>query len=149
MYSDGRPAGPFDGLGNVHGVDRIRGAAQADSAVTGVGRRRPRRTPLCGRRGRDRGANTRALGLLRNIAHRAAEVDVDYADVKLVRQSLANGGQRLRVVVPNLHCQRSRLVLDSPEPLRQFAAPGVDAQESARLTISVAGSPTPPSLRIT
>ena len=65
-----------------------------------------------------------ALGLLGNVAHRAAEVDVDHADAKLLGQPPAHRGQRLRIVVPNLHGQRSRLVGHAPKPIGEIGRRG-------------------------
>ena len=70
-----------------------------------------------------------ALGLFGNVAHRAAEVDVDHAGAKLLDQPPAHRRQRVRIVVPNLHGQRPRLVFYAPKPIGSNSAPwdaGVD-----------------------
>ena len=56
-----------------------------------------------------------AVRLLHDVAHRAAEVDIDDADFVFVRQPRADFGQRRRIVVPNLHGQRPRLVGHAPQ----------------------------------
>ena len=58
-----------------------------------------------------------AVRFLHDVAHRAAEVDIDDADLVLVRQPRADLGQRLRIVVPHLHGQRPRLVGHAPQPI--------------------------------
>ena len=56
-----------------------------------------------------------AVGFLRDRLDRAAEIDVDHADAKFVGQLGSHGRQRFGIVVPNLHGQRTRLLLHAPQ----------------------------------
>ena len=100
-------------------------------AVTGVGRT-GRHDPLDDRAHPVRLAEQirTAVGLLRHVADRAAEVDVDDADLVLVGQPLADLGQRLRIVVPHLHRQRPRLVGHAPQPIRMLGLVLVEPDEA-------------------
>jgi hypothetical protein len=69
--------------------------------------------------------------LLGDLADRAAEVDVDHADLKSLHQPAADGCQHLRIVVPDLHGQRPRFALSAPQSPGNGVTMGVDLQQSA------------------
>ena len=127
----GRGPGRFDHLGHFDGVDRVARAAQAD-----LGRHRRRRA------GRDHALDDRAIalgiaqqiraamGFLRDRLHRAAEIDVDHADAEFVGQLGPDGGQRFRIVVPDLHGQRPRLLRHAPQPVGKFVLVLLDPQKA-------------------
>ena len=71
-----------------------------------------------------------AFGLFGHVADRAAEVDIDRADAELENQPPADFGHLRRIVVPYLHGQRPRLVLDAPQPFGQFAGSPLAIDES-------------------
>ncbi len=128
-----RTAGGLDGLGHLDGVDRLPGPTQAD-----LGRHRHRVAGL-DHSGQNRAHAIRipqqvgaALGLLGDLADRAAEVHVDHADPELLDQPSADGGQHLRIVVPDLYRQRPGFVPDPPKSAGEAVTAGVDLQEAPR-----------------
>ena len=60
------------------------------------------------------------MRFLVNLANRAAKIQIDDANTVLLRKSFAHLCQGLGVVVPDLHRQRSRFVLDAPEAVRML-----------------------------
>ena len=97
------PTGAFHFLSNVAGIDRIAARAETD-----LGRDRRRGTRLghgCHDPADAIGIPQEirsALGLFAYVGHRAAEIDVYYADVKVAGQTPANLGQERGIVVPDL-----------------------------------------------
>ena len=55
-----------------------------------------------------------AVGLLGDLSHRAAEVEIDHAHLEILGQPAADLGQVVGIVVPHLHRQRPRLVANTP-----------------------------------
>ena len=126
----GGPAGVFDGLGHVAGVDRVAARAEAD-----LGRHRRRGAGL-GHRRHDLAHAVgitqqirSAVGLFGNFHDRAAEIDVHDADAKLPRQPPADFRHERGIVVPDLRGQRPRFVQDAPQPLGRTIATGIDRQK--------------------
>ena len=110
-----RPAGAFHRLGHVDGVDRVAGSPGGSWPSPASGRQAAatRRHDLAHAVGITQQIRA-AVGLFRDVADRAAEIDVHHADAELVGQPPADCRQRRGIVVPDLHGQRPRLVRQRP-----------------------------------
>ncbi len=115
VYRHCRPAGPFHRLGNVHRIDRVPGATEPDLG-------RDRRWMACSHYpGNNRpdaiGVPQQvraALRLLTHVLDRATEIEVHHAHPELLREPLTDGGKVLRIVIPDLDRQRTRLLSNPP-----------------------------------
>ena len=72
-----------------------------------------------------------AVGLLGHLTHRTTEVDVHDVDPVLADQSAPDLGQRVGIVIPNLHAQWPGFVRHTPQPIRMLALL-VEPRESPR-----------------
>ena len=117
--------------GHFDGVILSREQPRRILAVTASGGRLRRLAPQCARLRSGSRNKYEPLWAFADVLHRAAEVDIDDADLIFVGQSLADFGQRFRVVVPHLHRQRPRLVLHAPEPIGMLGFVLVHPDEAA------------------
>ena len=132
VHRKGRGSRSLDRLSDIDIVHRIAGAPQSHFCSNG-----------CGVAGFHQSRDDRvhaiwvskqvrsAMGFFCDLLDRTSKIDVDHTDLILLDQPTSNFGHRLRVVVPNLHRERPRLVLDPPQPIRMFAVMFVEPHKTA------------------
>ena len=127
-----RRAGRLDDLGHFDRVDRIRACSRDEFWPSPAPARRPRRPARrSSRSDRDRGADTSRSGLASATCFTGQpKLMSTTLTLQLVSQLGPDRGQRGRVVVPNLHGQRPRLIGDAPQPVGQILLGLLSPQET-------------------
>ena len=132
---DGEARSPrlFDPLGHLHsGAARV-GAAEPDlrghgHAIAGLDHATDDGSHAVGVAEEPRAA----VGFFRDLSHGTAEVEIDHAHLKILRQPAADLGQVFGIVVPHLHGERPRFVAHAPQPVGVFATVAVQPDRAPR-----------------